>query len=178
MWFKVDDKFHDHPKARKAGKAAIGVWVLAGTWCADHLTDGFVPAHTLSRWGTKADAKKLVDAGLWEPAEFDGEKGWRFRKWDRYQPTRASKKAQREARAQAGRAGGLASGASRRTKHDGSTGGEANAKQSASTDVQPPTRPDPTELHPGASPHASSLLLPASPESMHARFADSIGGGH
>lgn len=25
-WFKVDDRLHDHFKARQAGKAAMGVW--------------------------------------------------------------------------------------------------------------------------------------------------------
>ena len=55
-WFKVDDKLHDHRKARRAGKAAIGVWVLAGSWAMDNLTDGFVPEVVLLRWGTRTDA--------------------------------------------------------------------------------------------------------------------------
>jgi len=146
-WFKVDDKFYDHPKARKAGKAAVGVWVLAGTWSADHLTDGFIPAHVLARWGNRTDARRLVDARLWEPAEHDGEAGWRFRNWERYQPTRAAKKAQRAARAAAGRAGGLASGASRRQpnpNHSASPPVEADAKQVASRLVEPPSRPVPS----------------------------------
>lgn len=88
-WFKVDDKLHDHRKTRAAGKAAMGVWVLAGSWSADNLTDGFVPASVLSRWGTRADANKLVSAGLWVADEQDGEKGWRFHQWneDGRQPT-------------------------------------------------------------------------------------------
>lgn len=162
-WFKVDDKFHDHPKARKAGKAAIGVWLLAGTWCADHLTDGFVPTHVLSRWGTRGDAKRLVDAGLWEAAELDGERGWRFLKWDRYQPTRAAKKEQRAVRAAAGRSGGLASGRAR-AKQDASTESEANVKQVASglvepLSLEPPTRPDPTLVSTSVSP--VTLVPPA-----------------
>lgn len=142
-WFKVDDKFHDHPKARRAGKSAIGVWLLAGTWCADHLTDGFVPAHVLTRWGTRADAQRLVDAGLWEADELNGETGWRFVKWEKYQPTREAKKAQRAVRAAAGRVGGLASGRARAKQH-ASTNHEADAKQVASPVVEPPTRPDPS----------------------------------
>lgn len=39
-WFKVDDKLHDHRKARKAGKSAMGVWVLAGSWCMSSETAG------------------------------------------------------------------------------------------------------------------------------------------
>ena len=88
-WFKVDDKIHDHPKALAAGKSAMGVWVLAGAWAADNLTDGFVPKRVLSRWGTAGDAKKLVDAGLWFTDEEEGQPGWRFHDWEDFQPTRA-----------------------------------------------------------------------------------------
>lgn len=64
----------------------MGVWVLAASWCIGNLSDGFIPASVLPRWGTKADAKRLVDVGLWEPAEQDGERGWRFHDWLEYQP--------------------------------------------------------------------------------------------
>lgn len=134
-WFKVDDKLHDHRKTRAAGKAAMGVWVLAGSWSADNLTDGFIPATILPRWGTKADATKLVKVGLWLVDEQDGESGWRFHDWEQAQPTRAQKLAEREARAAAGRAGGKASGISR---------SQAKTKQSASGLVEPPSRPVPT----------------------------------
>lgn len=86
-WFKVDDKLHDHRKARKARKAAMGVWVLAGSWCMDNLTDGFVPESVLPRWGNKHDARALVDAGLWSNATRSGEKGWQFHDWTRFQPS-------------------------------------------------------------------------------------------
>lgn len=89
MWFKVDDKLHDHHKANLAKKAAMGVWVLAGSWSADNLTDGFIPARVLSRWGTTADARRLVEAGLWVPEVCNEEEGWRFHDWDTFQPTRS-----------------------------------------------------------------------------------------
>lgn len=134
-WFKVDDKLHDHRKTRQAGRSAMGVWVLAGSWAADNLTDGFVPASLLSRWGTTADARKLVSVGLWHEDEQDGEKGWRFHEWLERQPSRTQKLAERKARAEAGRLGGQASGRTRR---------EANPKQSASSVLEPPSRPVPT----------------------------------
>lgn len=100
-WFKVDDKLHDHRKSRRAKKSAMGVWVLAGSWCMDNLSDGFVPADVLIRWGTRADAKALVEAGLWVEATRDGEKGWQFHDWSRFQPsaavTAATKAAEQEA---------------------------------------------------------------------------------
>lgn len=102
MWFKVDDKLHDHRKARKAKKAAMGVWVLAGSWCMDNLSDGFVPDDVLARWGTRADAKALVEAGLWSDATRDGEKGWQFHDWSRFQPSAAVTAATKAAEAEAG----------------------------------------------------------------------------
>lgn len=104
-WFKVDDKLHDHRKLRRLarteiGRAAVGVWTLAGSWCADNLTDGFVPATVLDRWGTTAHADQLVDAGLWLPEYRDGEDGWLFHDWLEFQPTRAKVEASRRAGAQ------------------------------------------------------------------------------
>lgn len=101
-WFKVDDKLHDHRKTRRAGKAAMGVWVLAGSWSMDNLTDGFVPEDVLLRWGTRADAGRLVAAGLWYVDEFDGDRGWRFHDWTRFQPSAAVTAATKAKEAEAG----------------------------------------------------------------------------
>jgi hypothetical protein len=94
-WFKVDDQLHDHRKARAAGKSAMGVWVLAGSWCSERENDGFVPSSVLSRWGTKADARRLVTAGLWVEGVLDGEPGWWFHDWTIFQPDAATLRAQR-----------------------------------------------------------------------------------
>lgn len=81
-WFPVDDAFHSHPKARKAGMEAIGLWTLAGSHCMAYLTDGFV-----AEWWVKEKprgatlAKRLVDAGLWRRGESNGEKGYWFHDW-------------------------------------------------------------------------------------------------
>jgi hypothetical protein len=101
-WFKVDDKLHDHRKSRVAKKAAMGVWVLAGSWCMDNLTDGFVPLDVLGRWGTKSDAQALVRAGLWLDASRNGEKGFQFHDWDRFQPSAAVTAAVKAKEAEAG----------------------------------------------------------------------------
>lgn len=102
MWFKVDDKLHDHRKARRAGKSAMGVWVLAGSWSMDNETDGFIPSDVLSRWGTLADAKRLIEAGLWREGTHKGEQGWRFHDWSRFQPSAAVTAAKRAKEAEAG----------------------------------------------------------------------------
>lgn len=171
-WFKVDDKLHDHRKARAAGTAAMGVWLLAGSWAADNLTDGFIPATILTRWGRQRDADKLVEVGLWHADEQDGEKGWRFHEWAERQPTRAQKLAERAIKAEAGKIGGLASGRSRR---------EASTKQSATGQVELPSRPVPTpspsnEVENGK-PSAKATALPADfrPSEKHQALATSEG---
>ncbi len=89
-WFKVDDKLHDHRKARAAGTTAMGLWVLAGSWAADNTTDGFVPDSICQRWDRayKRLAATLVAVGFWSVACQDGEDGWRFHEWDQRQPTK------------------------------------------------------------------------------------------
>ena len=105
VWFKVDDKLHDHRKARKAGKAAMGMWVLAGSWSSDNLTDGFIPEDVALRWGTRADAERLVAAELWQASSRDGEPGWQFHDWARFQPSAAVTAAVRAKEAEAGMRG-------------------------------------------------------------------------
>lgn len=105
-WFKVDDKFHAHRKTRKAGLSAIGLWVIAGTWASDNLTDGFVPADVIRGWGAKpTDAARLVTAGLWSDATVDGEVGYRFHDWQKFQPSAAVTAAMRAKESEAGQRG-------------------------------------------------------------------------
>ena len=88
-WFKVDDKLHSHAKTAKAGEA-MALWVVAGSWCMDHLTDGFIPDYIARRLMVNADehAAVLVKCGLWTPAEDGDDKGWQFHDWDVHQPSR------------------------------------------------------------------------------------------
>lgn len=99
VWFKVDDKLHSHVKAMRAGAEAMGLWVLAGSWAADHLTDGWVPDYAAVRLSAHAeqDAERLVAAGLWVPGEHEGDKGWWFHDWaENGQPTRVAVMAERQ----------------------------------------------------------------------------------
>lgn len=106
-WFKVDDKLHSHPKVLGVPLRAMGLWVLAGAWSADQLTDGFIPHAVLPTLQAKpADARDLVTSGLW--LEVDG--GWQFHDWLEFQFSRAStlarraKDAERKAEARAAKA--------------------------------------------------------------------------
>lgn len=96
MWFKVDDKLHSHSKRHAAGPRAMGLWVIAGSWSADQLTDGHVPRHMVAALGfTTRDASALVTAGLWR---IEGD-GWRFHDWQAMNPTRQQVEDQRAANA-------------------------------------------------------------------------------
>lgn len=84
-WFNADDKMHSHPKPRKAGLEAMGLWLVCGTYCTDYLTDGLVPAWYVDSWPKgKQLAQKLIKAGFWTPTEED----YRFLSWDEYQRTK------------------------------------------------------------------------------------------
>jgi hypothetical protein len=138
-WFKVDDAFHSHPKVLATDPAALGLWVVAGSWSSANLTDGFVPDHVLPRLLPDAAtlARALVTNGLWRKVRG----GHQFHDWAAYQPTAKSVRETREKRAAAGRIGGLTSG-KRRSKREANR--EANASARASPIVQPPTRPLPS----------------------------------
>lgn len=97
-FFRVDDQIHSHPKVRRAGLAAMGLWALAGSYAMAYKTDGFVP-----EWWVKSypqaypQARRLVESGLWTPSESpEGEPGWQFHDWSDYQETRDQIEAKRE----------------------------------------------------------------------------------
>lgn len=92
-WFRVDDNLGFHHKVIAAGNPAMGLWVRAGSVSASQLTDGFVPDHMVRSLGTVAQAKRLVEVGLW--ARVKG--GYTFHEWDERQPRRADVEAERAA---------------------------------------------------------------------------------
>jgi hypothetical protein len=123
----------------------MGLWALAGSWCAANLTDGFVPEVVALRYGTARQAERLVTAGLWEPTVRDGEPGWVFHDWFAYQPTRKEVErkrvlaTQRQAKARAIRDGNRRSA--------GSVTRDTGVSHSVSHAAPGPTRPDiPTHL--------------------------------
>ena len=148
-WFKVDDKLHSNSKVRKVlavEPAALSLWVVAGSWSSDSLTDGFVPDHQLP-WlipaGAEQLALQLVTARLWRRVRG----GYQFHEWDadgdgtKRNPTKIEVEEERRKKADAGRKGGLASG---KTRSKTEAPASANASADANGLVEPPTRPDPT----------------------------------
>lgn len=99
-WFKVDDNLALHPKVISAGATqrdrneALGLWVRAGSWCAQQLTDGHVPAEMVELLGGKKVADRLVKAGLWLPQRGGS---YQYHEWEERQPTKQQVEAERRA---------------------------------------------------------------------------------
>lgn len=147
-WFKVDDKLHSHKKTARAGEA-IALWVVAGSWCADQLTDGFVPDYIAARLlpnGCEM-ADQLVKAGLWSEDEHDGDEGWRFNDWTDYQPTRDDVVSQREREREKKRSQRRSKGGQFEASRGESPGDNAGTTGGSPAGVTP-SRPDPSRPEP------------------------------
>lgn len=95
-WFNVDDNLCFHPKAMAAGNAAMGLWVRAGSWSMQNLTEGFIRDDVARTLGTAQEIKALVAAGLWERSEKDAVMGYLFHEWDTRQRSKAQVQSERE----------------------------------------------------------------------------------
>lgn len=168
-WFKVDDKFHSHNKVRKVlaeEPAAVALWVVAGSWSSDNLTDGFIPDHQLP-WliptGADSLAQKLVTAGLWKRVRA----GYQFHEWasngdgTKRNPTKKEVEEERRKKAEAGRMGGVASGKVRSNRQArASAPAKAHGEAPAFGLVEPPTRPGTSNEVPRSSPSDSRATDP------------------
>lgn len=136
-WFKNDDQLHSHPKMVEASLEAAGLWVLAGSYCADKETDGHVSYKVAERLGgerAREAAADLVRVGLWEVTPT----GWLFHDWLDYNPSAAELRAHREAQSSAnarnGRLGGLRSAEARRSEPEAN--GEAVRSSESEANLQ------------------------------------------
>lgn len=142
-WFKVDDGLHKHRKRVRVGItlegfAAMGLWAVVGSWCADELTDGFVPDDVLSYLAPHVGhdlAARLERAGFWHRVTRDGEDGWQFHDWHDKNPTREQVLQERKAAA--------ARQQRARDRAKDARHGVTHADVTPTVTV-PPTRPDPT----------------------------------
>ncbi|MFC3848858.1 hypothetical protein ACFORJ_01575 [Corynebacterium hansenii] len=151
-WFKVDDGFCSHPKVIGLDMAARGLWVTAGSWCAQQLTDGVIDDRQIrALGGTRKQAEKLVAAGLWS---HDGAplsaRRYSFENWRDFQPTRDDVEAKRrEARERMARArakkAATSSNAETFARTDSERSREVRSDGLSERSHYPdPTRPDPT----------------------------------
>lgn len=140
-WFRVDDNFWAHPKILGLSSDALALWLRAGSWCSQQLTDGRVTPYVMPMLrATPSEAAELVDAGLWTE---DGD-AFVFHDWEKYQRSRAEVLREREqARERQQNARKRA-----RERRDGAVSDASShaVTDDVSSDVSSasPTRPDPT----------------------------------
>lgn len=147
-WFKIDDAFHCHPKVLAAGNGACGLFVRFGSYCAQQLTDGVIPRSIARQYGTRSELKRLLDLHLIEPHADD----FVIPDYLDYNPSATDIRNLRNTRSEAGRAGGLASGASRQTKPVN----KANSEPIASRLLEAKTNPIPSHPIPSQSLHVDT----------------------
>lgn len=108
-WARLDDQFHSHPKIRRAWRGhprALGLHVLALSYCADQLTDGIVDDEFVTEKIPHARERDLVTtclelAGLWNRVQ----NGFRINDWHDFNPSRAEVLDRRNRDAERKRAG-------------------------------------------------------------------------
>lgn len=133
MWFKVDDSFFSNPKTAMLSDGATALWLRSGSWSAQQLTGGFIPARMVPMFrGSDDSVRELCDVGLWE--RDDERDGYWFHDWSDYQPDGEEVDALRRKRSEAGKRG-----ANRRWKREtvdengknGKTDGKCHGKPMA-----------------------------------------------
>ena len=147
-WFKVDDGFYSSLKflsiQREVQVQAAGAWLLAGTWAADKMTDGFVPYSVMDLWVFPAEVvQELCRVGLWIHDEEAS--GIMFHDWNEYQPTRSDLELKREKVKSARTAAGVKSGEARRQRaeQNGNKTGTKSNKREQSVNPEPEPEPEP-----------------------------------
>ena len=104
MWFKVDDAFFSNPKTAMLSDGATALWLRSGSWSAQQLTGGFIPARMVPMFrGSDDSVRELCDVGLWE--RDDERDGYWFHDWSDYQPDAEEVDALRRKRSEAGKRG-------------------------------------------------------------------------
>jgi hypothetical protein len=153
-WFRVDDNLAFHRKVVAAGNAAMGLWVRAGSWCSQHLTDGFIPDHMVAILGSPAQKQKLIKTGLW--IEVEG--GCQFHEWNENGRQPTAKSIQDKRSAAADRQAKYRAGIYKKPQVSDTSNGVSSTSVTrvvTPSVTAPPTRPDPThteEEHSQAAP--------------------------
>jgi hypothetical protein len=127
-WLKLDDQFPDHPKVAALSDAAFRCHVRGMAYCAEHLTDGFMPRRKAEEIAgaclPELIAKPRNGAPLW--ALSGGE--YEIHDYLVYNPTRDEAERLRAERSAAGKLGGMRSAEARR-KANATASATANRKQ-------------------------------------------------
>lgn len=144
-WLKVDDQIFLNRKVAQCDAETKLLYIVGLTYCANQLTDGFIPEATLPLlagmagidWQiAKQSASKLLDVCLW----FATDNGWQIPDYLEYNPSKEQVLHNREVRSEAGKRGGQV----KASKLPGKT--LANAKQNSGKSLPPSPSPSPSPV--------------------------------
>jgi len=153
-WARIDDKFLDNPKVRKAGKEATYLYVSGLVYSSNQLTEGYISDEALGLVAYKGFIKNerthaatLVECELWDRIEG----GYQIHDYLEYNPTKEQIEEARAKKAAAGSKGAqarwqndskpIASAIATASKNDGKT-----MAPSCDTDGINPSHPIPIKI--------------------------------
>ena len=130
MWFKVDDSFYSNPKTAMLSDGATALWLRSGSWSAQQLTGGFVPARMVPMFrGLRRFSARVVRRGI---MAYDEQKdGYQFHDWSDYQPDGEEVDALRKKRSEAGKRGANRRWGKPENGKNGKTDGKCHSKPMA-----------------------------------------------
>jgi hypothetical protein len=98
-WVKLDDRFFDNQKIRRAGKDGRELYLSALTYSASALTDGMIHQDDVNYLAARAEVSdvdtavnRLLSVGLWERTEY----GYTIHDYHEYNPSAAQVNKQRQ----------------------------------------------------------------------------------
>lgn len=134
-WLKLDDQIFLNRKVAQCDTGAKMLYIVGLSYCANQLTDGFIPTGTLPLlagmagldWQiAKQSADKLLEVCLWSATA----KGWQIPDYLEYNPSREQVLHNQVVRSEAGKRGGVAKS-------------QQNAKQNSGKSLPPSPSPSP-----------------------------------
>lgn len=103
-WVRIDDQFPKHPKIARCGPIGQALFVSGLCYCAQYLTDGFIPSGVAAALIDATDddlvetfdirrvIQRLVDSGMWEKVRG----GYQVHDYLEYQPSKETVQARRD----------------------------------------------------------------------------------
>jgi hypothetical protein len=79
-WGRIHREFWDHPKAKRVGLEAIGLWTLCNSYAKYHRSGGLIEFDCPLLVGNEHLAAALVAVGLWIKVE----KGYQFKDYEEW----------------------------------------------------------------------------------------------
>ena len=145
-WLRLDDVFPEHPKVATLSDAAFRAHVQGMAYCAQHLTDGFIPARKAKEIAGDSLAELTRKSRYGEPLWVLSDGEYEVHDYLAYNPSRADVEATREQMSERGKKGADARwdsgkhGSKHSEKHGSDDACEMPRTRSLSLDPDPNTQ--------------------------------------